>query len=68
MISSKRWSGTIAMFAGAFHGGPAVEIFTAQGSAPLKDWKVWYAHMCSGRLCACGYGRACADMPVVVYR
>ena len=28
------------MFAGAFHGGPSVEVFTAQGSAPLKDWKV----------------------------
>eukprot|EP01043_Picozoa_sp_COSAG02_P017685 COSAG02_NODE_807_length_16930_cov_21.113719_8_plen_832_part_00 len=33
------WRGH-GMFAGAFHGGASVEVFTAQGSAPLKDWKV----------------------------
>jgi hypothetical protein len=28
------------MFKHAFHGGPAVEVFTAQGKDPLKNFKV----------------------------
>ena len=28
------------MFVQAFHGGPSVEVFTAQGSNPLQGWKV----------------------------
>ena len=28
------------MFKNAFHGGPAVEIFSTQGKNPVEKWKV----------------------------
>jgi hypothetical protein len=28
------------MFKLAYHGGPAVEVFSPQGKAPLEKWKV----------------------------